>query len=182
MGIEEALPLSYTTYGGNQSKSLKRKLELITELFANYPNTNTVLRIHSGETPFSLNNTIWILNALREIKESYDFDIFPPPEIRIGHGVYFQESDLYVQLLREVNATIEINASSNLALGNISTTNILPYDYYLEHGINVVLSTDGHGLYDTDIRRENFIAQNVSKYFDMLFNIDNEVLENKTSS
>lgn len=158
------------------SQSFKRKLELLLDTMKDYK--NSTLRIHSGETKMSFDNTEQILIYIKELKEEKDY-IIPPPEIRIGHGIYFNRNEKYLSLLREFGVIVEINASSNLALGNIDTYNDLPYDYYLNGGIEVVLSTDGHGLYDTTIPIESTIAQIVSSNYEKIIAADNDVIERK---
>lgn len=82
-------------------------------------------------------------------------------------------------MLKELGAIIELNASSNFALGNIEEYSDLPYDYYLKNGISIVLSTDGHGLYDTSLQIEDYIASKVSKYYEMIPSLEDEIIEGK---
>lgn len=106
--------------------------------------------------------------------------ILPPPEIRIGHGIYFDKNNVnYVRMLQELGAIIEINASSNFALGNIDEYNTLPYDHYLKNGIPTVISTDGHGLYDTSLKVEDYIASKVSKYYKIIPPLEEKIIEGK---
>ena len=121
-------------------------------------------------------------DTLKEIKEEYNknhVQVFPPPELRIGHGIYFIPNNNYEQSLKELNAIIEINASSNLALNNIGTYEMLPYDYYLSRNIPVVTSTDGHGLYDTTKRKEDQIAYITSENYDSILKYDQQIIERK---
>lgn len=186
MGQELALLDREKMYSqSNRSFSFKRKLELLVDALKASSNGMNTLRIHSGETKDSFGNTEWVLNALLEIKTEYEVNnpsdkILPPPEIRIGHGIYFDKNNSnYIENLKKLGAIIEINASSNLALSNIDTYDQLPYDYYLKNGVPIVLSTDGHGLYDTSLQVEDFIASKVSKYYDLIEKIDSRVLEGK---
>ena len=150
-----------------RTNSLKYKLEKLINTFCEIGNENSVLRIHSGETRESMGNTEWILEALKEIKEKYkkedpSIKILPPPILRIGHGIRFNPNNKrYVKLLKEFDATIEINISSNIALGNIDSVDDLPLEYYIKNKIPLLLSTDGSGLYDTCIRNENLIASSI---------------------
>lgn len=167
----------------NNSLSLKRKLELLIEVLKE-KDENT-LRIHSGETPESYENTEWILRTLLEIKYAYlkgnpPEKVLPPPELRIGHGLYFDENnENYFSALKEFEAIVEINASSNKALSNIEDYIVIPYDTYLSHGIPVVLSTDGHGLYDTNLEKEDRIAKENSRYYQVILEIEKEILGRK---
>ena len=145
---------------------------------------DTTLRIHSGETPESFKNTETILMMLENIKKKFknNVKIFPPPEIRIGHGVYFNKGNNYLRLLKELNCVIEINASSNMALKNIESYDFLPYKYYIENAIPIVLSTDAHGLYDTGIIREDLIALEIigEKLYEKIIEYDSELYSKKT--
>jgi len=185
MGQEEQLTDKEKTYGtGKKSKSFKRKLEILIDALIDNNDSCNTLRIHSGESPISFGNTEWILNTLHEIKNEYlnttpSRNILPPPELRIGHGIYFEKNDNYIKRLKDFGAIIEINASSNIALNNIDNYSLLPYDYYLKNGIPIVISTDGHGLYDTNIKLEDYIAQTMSKYYDVITQVDTVVLEGK---
>ena len=185
MGQEEQLTDKEKIYStGKKTKSFKRKLEILIDVLVNSDKKNNTLRIHSGESKVSFGNTEWILDTLKEIKNEYlnmtpSMNILPPPELRIGHGIYFEKNENYIEKLKEFGAIIEINASSNLALGNIDDYSLLPYDYYLKNNVPIVLSTDGHGLYDTDIRIEDYIAQEFSKDYDVISQTDSLVLEGK---
>ncbi|MBR5662514.1 MAG: hypothetical protein IKX00_02540 [Bacilli bacterium] len=166
------------------SYSLKRKLELLVEVLKDTKNGINTLRIHSGESKTSFGNTEWILNTLLEIKSEYESNnsnekILPPPEIRIGHGIYFDKNNNYLKMLQQLGVVIEINASSNFALGNIDNYITIPYDYYLENNIPIVISTDGHGLYDTSLKVEDYIASEVSKYYKIIPRIEDKIIEGK---
>ena len=175
MGQEIELSDSEKDYldKSKKSQSFKRKIEVLVKELNNYQ--ESVLRIHSGETPVSFSNTEQILTYLEEIEKEQNIFI-PPPEVRIGHGVYFEKNENYLRLLKKFNIIVEINASSNIALRNIETYNLLPYNYYLDNGIKISLSTDGHGLYDTTIPREFKIAQLISSSEEKIKLIDEEIV------
>lgn len=186
MGQESMLRDKEKEYSqSKKSYSLKRKLELLIDTLKESSNGINTLRIHSGETEVSFENTEWILNTLLEIKLEYETthhneEILPPPEIRIGHGIYFDKNNKnYVQMLKKIGAIIEINASSNFGLKNVKSYGTIPYDYYLENGVPVVLSTDGHGLYDTSLKVEDYIAYKISKYYGVIPILEEEILEGK---
>ena len=142
----------------NRLHSFKKKLELLFDVLFKYP--DTTLRIHSGETPKSFNNTNYVLKMIDEISTEKGIKI-PPPEIRIGHGLYFVDTPEYVDLLKKFECIIEINASSNFALSNVKSYGEIPYQYYYDNGIPIVIATDGRGLYDTNVEIEDVIANSV---------------------
>ena len=120
-----------------------------------------------------------------EIKDYYakkkpSEKVLPPPELRIGHGLYFdRDNEYYYLLLQEFEAVIEINASSNKALRNVEDYSSIPYDIYLEHGIPIVLSTDGHGLYDTNLVTEDRIANENSDFYQRIIDFEKTLLDRK---
>ena len=175
MGLE--VPFTEADLDHNSSRSFKRKLELLFDGLFQYD--NTTLRIHSGEVPNS-NNTIKTLQMINEIVEERGITI-PPPEVRIGHGVHFNPTDEYINLLKKFQCVVEINASSNFGLKNIDDYQDIPYNFYLENKIPIVLTTDGHGLYDTTTKQENEIARRhtTREQYETILRIDNEILERK---
>ena len=186
MGAELPLTDGETTYSTSKDAfSLKRKLELLVELLKDKSKGLNTLRIHSGETPDSYENTLWILKTLLDIKQAYldrnpKEEVLPPPELRIGHGIYYEkDNESYFLALKALKAIIEINASSNKALSNIEDYSEIPYDDYLLHGIPIVLSTDGHGLYDTTLEEEDHIASENSKYYQFITRIEEKIIDRK---
>ena len=154
MGFET--PLDDAELKKTGRKSYYKKLNLILKELMNHP--NSVLRIHSGENRQSRGNSEKIFRIIDEIKRDNGYGDFPPPELRIGHGVYYEKNDYYYDFLKRNHAIIEINSTSNVALSNIENMDDLPYLDYLNHGIPIVLSTDGHGVYDTSILFEDATA------------------------
>lgn len=158
MGAE--LPLLDSEVDESNPQGLIGKLTPIIETLNRWE--NTTLRIHSGETRYSRENTQKTLTLLEKIEEKMGITI-PPPRIRIGHGIYFEKNQEYLRLMKKFKCVVEINASSNYALNNIDYYSDIPYDYYLDNGIPVVISSDGHGLYDTCKKEEDKIASKVAK-------------------
>ena len=154
MGMET--PLDKDELKKTGRKSYYKKVNAVLQVLINYP--NSVLRIHSGEAVGTEENSEKIFKIIDEIKSDNGYKDFPPPELRIGHGVHYIKTDYYYEFLRRNHAIIEINAISNIALSNINSLDELPYLDYLEHGIPIALSTDGHGAYSTAIIFEDRIA------------------------
>lgn len=115
-----------------------------------------VVRVHAGENPAFPENVREAVTLLRPLVQDHGL------ELRIGHGLYGLED----ATLREVAslasqagpgggcAVFEFNLTSNLALNNIRTTFDVPLRRVLAAGIDVVLGTDGAGLYSTQIQDE----------------------------
>ena len=76
---------------------------------------------------------------------------------------------------------IEINATSNYALDNIDKFSDIPYDYYLDNGIPIVICSDGHGLYDTNKYTEDTIAKTNArdKNFEEILRTDMKIRKEK---
>lgn len=177
MGLE--VPFSDADLDCDNSRRFQRKLEILLRELRKYK--GTTLRIHSGEIPNS-DNTIITLQMLNNIAETNGISI-PPPSIRIGHGTHFTPSKEYITLLKKFNCVVEINASSNFGLKNINDYQEIPYSYYLENRIPIVLTTDGHGIYDTTMQKENEIARNhtTAEQYATILTIDGAILERKVS-
>ena len=175
MGQERPFSIEELDY--NNSRSFQRKLEILFDELLQYD--NTTLRIHSGEIP-APNNTLITLRMIDQIATKKGI-VIPPPEIRVGHGLHFNPSEDYVNLLKKFHCIVELNASSNFGLKNIKDYNEIPYSYYLENDIPVVISTDGHGLYDTTIKEEDSIAKNhtTEKEYNTILQIDSDILGKK---
>lgn len=175
MGQERPFSIEELDY--NNSRSFQRKLEILFDELLQYD--NTTLRIHSGEIP-APNNTLITLRMIDQIATKKEI-VIPPPEIRVGHGLHFNPSEDYVNLLKKFHCIVELNASSNFGLKNIKDYNEIPYSYYLENDIPVVISTDGHGLYDTTIKEEDNIAKNhtTEKEYNTILQIDSDILGKK---
>ena len=175
MGLE--VPFSEADLDYNNSRSFQKKLEILFDELRQHD--NTTLRIHSGEVP-NTNNTIITLQMINQIAETKGI-VIPPPEIRIGHGIHFTPSKEYLNLLKKFQCVVEINASSNFGLKNIQDYQDIPYNYYLENEIPIVLTTDGHGMYDTTIKQENEIAKRhtTPEQYETILKIDDDILERK---
>lgn len=164
MGNESALkPGEYDEF--------KKKIAWLLPVLHMHP--NSILRIHASEfkdATDNMLNTLKIIDELsKEINEACislfgrDWGIIPPPRIRIGHGVNINKNPELISLIKKYDAVIEINASSNYALGNIKSLKDIPLEYYNENGIKYVISTDGGGVYSTSIHQEeNLLGEKLS--------------------
>ena len=154
----EETPMSGSDIDPHSPTSMAKKLEQI--IIVLNKSEHSTLRIHSGESRGCENNTLHMLKAIKYVADKQGIKL-PPPSIRVGHGVHFVKDKEYTTLLKELSCIVEINASSNYALSNIDSYKEIPYQYYIDHDIPIVLSTDGHGLYDTTAKKELEIAKSV---------------------
>ena len=164
MGAEqEVVPNDYIK-GSINNGSLYDKLEIILVKLNKYENNNLICRLHAGEFAYNTQNLDGksnperILEIIDDIAANNNI-IVPPPTIRIGHGIHINKNSNYLRLLRKYGVIIEVNASSNFALGNIKNMYEIPYNWYLQNGIPIVLGTDGGGFYLTTPMDESDIAQ-----------------------
>ncbi len=115
-----------------------------------------VVRVHAGENPAFPENVREAVAALRPLVQDHGL------ELRIGHGLYgvddatLEEVASLSSVLRPNGgrAVFEFNLTSNLALNNIRTTFDVPLQRVITAGVDVVLGTDGQGLYRTHVQDE----------------------------
>ena len=151
---------------GSEYEKFKDQLEWILPVLHIHP--NSVLRIHAGEFTNSTKNVYKTLKTIGEVSNKInkscvdlfgkEWGVLPPPRIRIGHGINIEQNEELASVLREFDAVVEFNISSNYALGNVSNLGKLPLDYYDREGIEYVISTDGGGMYGTSLLQEQNIA------------------------
>ena len=125
---------------------------------------NSLLRLHASEFRDTCDNLLESLRVIDNATEELDkacmslfgksFGTVPPPRIRIGHGVNINENPELISYLKKYDVVVEINISSNYALGQISSLKDVPIDFYKRNGIKYVLSTDGGGVYSTSLHQE----------------------------
>ena len=150
---------------GNEIESvdkLKGVIELITEAVLT-KNNHYCIRVHSGEKDNFINNTLDVLNIIKNKKESMEIQNntkYNYPYIRIGHALYgFNEQ--CINLCKELNVIIEINSTSNIKLNNVTNANNIPLRRYLDKKLKVVLGTDSPGLFNTTTIKELEIAKSI---------------------
>ncbi len=183
MGMET--PLDDDELKETGRKSYYKKLNSVLEVLVKCP--KSVLRIHSGEAFGTEENSEKIFKIIDKIKLDNGYKDFPPPELRIGHGIHYKKNDYYYDFLKKNNVIIEINAVSNNSLSNINSIEELPYIDYLEHGIPIVVSTDGHGAYSTSIVIEdkiayyNYLKNKIPEAYTLLIKWEENYMEKKVS-
>lgn len=124
--------------------------------------TKYTIRCHTGESKEFIDNTKVFLKSIYDelelIRKEKGSVIIP--DIRIGHGLNGMDDET-IELCKKLNATIEINASSNFSLNNLDFVSQIPIKKYIDMGLNIVIGTDGNGVYQTDSRQEAMIANRV---------------------
>ncbi len=144
----------------NSTEDIEEALRDITE-YAIDEDPLFSIRVHAGENaifPKNVKKTLQIVYDVWKQKcaEKGTTDV-PMPRLRIGHGLYGVDDET-IQLAKEMGVIIEFNMSSNLALNNINGIKDIPIKRYLDAGVDVVLGSDGHGLYSTIGEQESILA------------------------
>ena len=187
----------------NQSLDFKAQLQRLAD-YAMESDPNFAIRIHAGENPIYKTNMydalkiIYDQHAKRKLEENEKAknerrktNEIPMPQVRIGHGLYGLDitedgnwnevgKDGVIKLIKEMGAVIEFNMSSNLALNNINDIDTIPIKRYIDEGVDVVLGSDGHGLYSTFGKQEALLAAAAglkSKDFEQLVRTEQRVLQ-----
>ena len=155
----------------NETSKFKEELEMLAE-HAMHNDPEFTIRVHAGENPIFKNNVYQTLKIIQnkhaEMREKSEKEPLMP-KVRIGHGLYGLDGiedeqwnkvppDDVLRLMKEMGVIVEFNMSSNLALNNINSISEIPIKRYLDAGVKVVLSTDGHGLYSTSPDQEVILA------------------------
>lgn len=137
---------------GEEINDIRELQPLIREITALAAETESfVIRIHAGENDCLRDN---VANSIRCVRNS----LIPGqkmPHVRIGHGLYTadlrsQKGKSLIRELRESDAVLEFQITSNVRLNNLSTLSRHPLKQYLAAGISCVQGTDGGALYGTD--------------------------------
>ncbi len=146
----------------NELENFKSKIMWLLPVLHIHP--NSLLRIHASEFKDTQDNLLQTLRIIDEVSMELndacsdlfgrEWGIIPPPRIRIGHGVNINKNRELIRLIKKYDVVVEINASSNYALGNIDSIDEIPLGFYKENNIKYVISTDGGGVYSTSIHQE----------------------------
>ncbi len=83
--------------------------------------------------------------------------------IRFGHATHATPAQ--VKTMAELGVIIEANIGSNKATGSIGTLQEHPLLYQLYYGAKTVLSTDGHGVMNTNLTKEYQRASEILQEF-----------------
>lgn len=155
----------------NETKDFKEELEMLAK-YAMLEDPEFTIRVHAGEKPIFKKNVYQALKIIYDKHATMEKKLgkkLPMPKVRIGHGLYGLDGiedeqwnpvppEEILGMLKEMGAIVEFNMSSNLALNNINSISEIPIKRYLDAGVKVTLSTDGHGLYSTSGVQEVILA------------------------
>ncbi len=133
----------------NDIRELRPIIQAILTIAAEHP--SFVVRIHAGENDSLPDN---VFNSLCCVEES----LAPEqrfPHMRIGHGLYTadlnsKKGQELLEKLRQYQAVLEFQITSNVRLNNLSGLDHHPLKQYLDAGIRCVQGTDGGALYGTN--------------------------------
>ena len=165
----------------NSTDTFMEELQMLAR-YAMKEDPNFSIRVHAGENPMFKDNVRKALEIIYTEHQSVEAETGikqPMPRVRIGHGLYGVDEQV-LDMAKEMEAIIEFNMSSNLALNNINSITEIPIKKYLDRGIDVVLGTDGHGLYSTSGTQEALLASAAgleSRDFEKIKETESKVIE-----
>lgn len=123
----------------NSTRAFARQLDHVAA-WAAARRPGFVVRVHAGENPAHPEN----------VRVAVEHAARPGVCLRVGHGIHGVD-EATLDLMRESGVIVEVNPSSNFALNNIQTSRELPLLRYVRAGVDCVLGTDGHGIYQTSL-------------------------------
>lgn len=126
----------------NSTRAFERQLRLLAAR-ASRERPGFVLRVHAGE------NAAHPENVRVAVEAAASEGVL----VRVGHGLHGIDART-LDAVRAAGAVVEFNLNSNFALNNLQTTLAAPIRAYLARGIDVVLGTDGYGVYGTSMAME----------------------------
>lgn len=165
----------------NSTDTFMEELQMLAQ-YAMKEDPNFSIRVHAGENPMFKDNVKRALEIIYNEHQALEAETGkkqPMPRVRIGHGLYGVDEEV-LDMAKEMGAIIEFNMSSNLALNNINDITEIPIKEYIERGIDVVLGTDGHGLYSTSGSQEALLASAAGlepKDFERIKETESRVIE-----
>ena len=142
------------------------------------------IRIHAGEND-SLKNNVY--NSIECVKKSIKKGE-KIPRIRIGHGLYTpdlstKEGKKLIRQIKNSNAVLEFQITSNVRLNNLSRMENHPLKRYLKEGIKCVQGTDGCGFYGTDAIEDQLALKNIIgltiQDFEKMKKVENEIIKDR---
>lgn len=143
-------------------------------------NPDFLIRIHSGENTTDPDG---ITKALKAIKKESEIYGNAYPRIRIGHAIHGVNEES-INLMKEMNVEgIELNLSSNLALGNIEDANNSELQRTIElcklYKIPIFIGTDGYGVYKSTPKKLFELAKNAGLNLEQIISDEWKYIEDR---
>lgn len=158
-GARALVGFDFMGHERTSTRAFTKNLEACAALAVDLP--GLVVRVHAGENPAHPENVAVAVDTLLPFVEQHGL------ELRIGHGLYGVDDELLARMAawstrrpgflddeRSGRVVVEFNLTSNLALNNIQTPFDVPIARTIAAGVDVVLATDGAGLYRTCLADE----------------------------
>ena len=144
----------------NDISELKPVINEVVQYAVNEDEGYTI-RIHAGENDSLRDN---VANSIKCVQDSLK-EGQKMPRVRIGHGLYTAnldsaEGQRLIDEIKNANAVMEFQLTSNVRLNNLSDLSKHPLKKYLQNGIKCVQGTDGCGFYGTDTIDEQLALKN----------------------
>lgn len=127
------------------------QMRVFNFLHQHYPSVNITL--HAGELDPTRTERQYLSNHIHQ-------SIFFGKAQRIGHGTdirYEKSGQTTLAYMARHNIPVEINLTSNELILNVKGAT-QPLNYYLQHNVPVVLSTDDKGILQTDLTKQYVTA------------------------
>ena len=157
--------------------------DLIEEIvkYAVYEDKEFTIRLHAGETDSFKDNIEKALDCVKICVPNGK----KAPQIRLGHGLYVPDltssaGKRIISKMKDLNAVLEFQLSSNVRLNNLTNLNNHPIKEYLSAGVKCVQGTDGCGFYGIDTIDEQIALRNLLDIKDTDFakmrDVEDEIL------
>lgn len=120
------------------------------------------IRLHAGETDSFKDNIEKALDCIKICVPNGK----KAPLFRMGHGLYVpnlnsKEGKRIISKMKDLNAVLEFQLSSNVRLNNLTVLENHPIKDYLKAGVKCVQGTDGCGFYGIDTIDEQIALRNL---------------------
>lgn len=138
--------------------------DIIEEIvkYAIYEDEGYTIRLHAGETDSFKDNIEKAIDCVKLCVPNGE----KAPLFRLGHGLYVpdlntKEGKKIINKMKDLNAVLEFQLSSNVRLNNLTNLNNHPIKEYLNAGVKCVQGTDGCGFYGIDTIDEQIALRNL---------------------
>jgi adenosine deaminase len=168
---------------GEEINDISELKPVINELvqYAVVEDPGFTIRIHAGENDCLRENVAKSISCIKEaLKPGQKM-----PKFRLGHGLYTadlssKEGKELIKEMRETNAVLEFQLTSNVRLNNLTDMDRHPLKKYLKNGIKCVQGTDGCGMYGTDTIDEQLALHNIlgldDSDFEKMRKVEDEII------